>query len=202
MPCPVQTPRFADYLRKLLGFKESRAFDVEDILLPVVSIVDPNQPDLAFHRGERGYAGIGSAAATVGQFSFVALENPTASSFLLVCDEVFAPTTGLPVLGGLLQSTGLGASAGAVKIPLDGRGWFVGSVAPGDIRVGSDVTNPNAAGTAFGYLINWSAVSIGPRDPRVVIPPGWSFVVKTSTVNTAANCGFRWRARPIETGEV
>lgn len=194
MPAAVQTPRYSEFLKRLLGFKESRAFDIEDILLAVVSVLNPAAPEYDFPRGELRACGVATAAAVAAQFSFVALENPIGSGCLLVADG-YDSQGSQPTYFGLAKATGLGVSAGAVKSPNDGRG-FQATNPPliGDIRTGSDVNNPAVAGNGFGFAVI-SGSQAFQRVPPFVIPPGWTLVVKDNTVNTAFSVSITWRIK-------
>lgn len=194
MPAAVQTPRYSEFLKRLLAFKESRAFDIEDILLAMVPVLNPAAPEYDFPRGELRACGVTTAGAVAAQFSFVALENPVDSNCLLITESIDSQGS-QPTYFGLAKSTGLGVSAGAVKSPCDGRG-FKATNPPlvGDVRTGSDVANPAVAGNGFGWAVI-SGSQAFQRAPPFVIPPGWSLVVKDNTVNTAFSVSFSWRIK-------
>lgn len=209
MTIEVYTPRWANLLRKLFVGKGTggQLLQVLDDVLPVVPLVDASEAEQHFIRDESTWSTVGQLAASVGNFTVLAVNNPAGSGRLVVIERV--TTSGATVAGGIAGGWATVAAGNGVPLTNDGR---TGNLPSGfsAAAVGSHTitaSTPAAIGPASSWTHICYATALGlleelvVKDNAVVIPPGVAWSVFTLTVNTGVDFFLSGYSRPLDPGE-
>jgi hypothetical protein len=186
--------RYNKVVSKILGTKgrEPMNLDPAPELQPVIDITQrPEFWSLADEAPAQGWADM---AASPGNNNAAEVVNPQGSGIIMtfyrvvvkgVAGSIFAYITGLGGVGFTPQTTQGWADARMKGQPM-GVVYTRATTIPGN-RIG-------LLGVANG------AALVVPVE--IVIPPGFEFGIVDNNVNEALTCGFYWREKAAETGEL
>lgn len=165
-----------------------------------------SQPEWAYLRKVRLLAYTAGITATVGEYSGLAIVNPTGSGIIAVVDAARIQMSG-QVISYLAFATEAAIAAtyaliGVPGLPRDLR-WGPYTTASGTVMAyqGSDAASwPNQLEGAYPGPAN------GMTEHRCGLPfvltPGWGLILQGGTVNTAIRAGFNWTERRALLGEL
>lgn len=185
--------RFADFVARVTGLRESTALELIPDLMPVLPVVNPEHADLHLARGERPVSFAFDVTSAAAQFPTWWIGNPAASGCLLTLEHmVIAVGNPQEVRWG----AGLGALPGAPT-----------SAAVDDERVRNTATpmlrvTESAAAVIQGRAILFAAgVDSKTFDLQHVIPPGGFFTVQGQLANSRLVGYVQGFDRPVGQGE-
>lgn len=208
MSRPVSAAYLERKIRAITGLSGSNPLpDLE--ALQGLLVLESDRPEWALPGGELLVFGGSGAVAGVGEFSYVALDNPADSGVLIVVEHIraqpdaagqtnpfnlFVDRTTTVLAGQIGSGRGL---ARDFRAALPGTSSLVTGV--GVITAGNDAT-PSA--TMFNTLVAFSGASTTAPgeewDSPIVIPPSWRIVLVGQIVNNRIAAGLAWRERPLE----
>lgn len=199
----VWEQRFAAFVRRLTALRESSSLELLPDLMPVLSVLNPDEAELHLLRGERICWGRDTAIAVAARFSFVELLNPVTNvNLLAVVDELRVSSSQLCRL--VVSPVSYGAAASTSPCFTDGRGlrWSAGS---------SFTTKPTCI-VNFGDAAALGASDIGDdthvaptnftTDPRAVLLPGMCVRVISTVANASVTVSYKWRERAANRDEL
>lgn len=194
--------RWAEFVRRMAGLRESTSLELLPDLMPVLQVVDPSEPELHLYRRERLAQGwYIEVAGGAGVYSYLELCNPAGSGSLVVVDTMELQSAAV-LSWDLFDSVPIG-TVRANKSYTDARA--VASSA------GAITTQPVAelrtGNTAAIATLRVGHTFVAPATPtrydaELVLPPGWRLYVSAQTLNTQVAGRFRWRERPCDPSEL
>jgi hypothetical protein len=179
--------RFAEFVRRAVGWRESSALEVLPDLMPVLPVLDAQDPAVRLTRRERRFAAWTLVGPGVGLFPTVQLPNPAASGCLAVVEEVWCFGGGSEWYADLF--TGIGGGAAVPSRPLDGR-----ITTPAQLALTGQTSG---AGTYSLWRSLYSSAGTVPIiwRPGIVIPPDGRFELQGSLANTLGSAWVMWSER-------
>jgi hypothetical protein len=179
--------RFAEFVRRMVGWRESSALEVLPDLMPVLPVIDATDPAVRLTRRERRFAAHLLIGPGVGQFPTVQLYNPAGSNILVQLEEAWLFGGGAEWYADLFSGAG-GGTVTAGK-PLDSRivtpaqGVLTGQTAPG----GTYTLWRSLMASAGNVPIVWQ--------PGVVLAPDGRLELQGSLANTLGSAWLMWSER-------
>jgi hypothetical protein len=172
-----------------------------ETLTPTVNLWEyPARPDWAFLFGEKLCGIFRTEGATAGEFSAVALLNPTNSGYLGILDKASFDQSGTNLAqlqyASEAQVATLGTSA---KGNVLDRRW-ASTVSFFSVLSGSDASS--GIGSSLEQRRSPGNATIDFNCLPLVLPPGFAAVVVLILVNTGLTVNFVWRERKLLPGEL
>lgn len=189
----IQTGRYNAILGKLLGMKQTPAPLLATDIFPMLAL-EVDRPEWPFLAGVRLCGGYRSDAAVVGQYSHIALRNPTGSGILAVVTSWNAYATSTAYCyAGIRAQAGLDATAAGNA--RDGR-WSTAGAFASKCELG-DYTNAVAAPGAvvMAWPISASGQGLVTNVP-IVLPQGFELMFSLNGNNNSLTASIQWYERP------
>lgn len=187
----VGEQRFADYVRRLFGLRESSALELIPDVMPVAPVMDATDPIAVAARREREAAGYVTAAGTAAQWNHVALLNPAGSGVVVVASARWNGITN-GCQAGLAEE----ATIAALGTAFSTKGWrdsrLLLTTSPvaqlkqgttGGISIGASSLVPQVQVDGLGFV------------ERCILLPGKALVIDSIGVNEAIRVAFTWSER-------
>lgn len=194
---------YAENLRRLLTLagQEGEPAELAPELMGVF-VLESNQPEWAYLRGERLASVFGSLAGVALNRSAISLSNPVNSGVLIIVEEICGIILVVDDAPTIRRDVALG---GALTVPGRPRDLRHGGVATGVVQTNNTLTDAALGGNALG-IPSTTAVSAARTyvlDRRAyVIPPGRSLALVSGGDNEAMTATFVWRERALRKYEL
>lgn len=170
---------------------------------PVHVVTEESEhPEYRYLRLERFAEGVAEQAASVGNFSYVILTNPTGSGALIMVQTIMIANTTAAALQCHVRSGLVGALSGVSNLAGRLRDLRYGpSTARATGQVG--VATPAAHFTGgFGTRVMLQAGSTFPWYGPMILPPGTWCAVSGNVANQVTTASFQWIERAAESAEL
>jgi hypothetical protein len=195
----VWEQRWAEFVRRYMGLRESSALDAAPELLPVLVVNEPGAPESRLARRERSWEG-SHAVAGGATFAGIQLNNAKGASTernLVTIDKL------------VVRCSVVGFVNLTVAYAPDNQA--AGNVEPTDTRAAASVLVPKAKleGATRGAVAAAAAsysLPVANTDYEIpagyVLAPGTQLYIVASAVGTTITANVRWSERDVDPSEL
>lgn len=190
----IQVGRLSQILARLLSMDEGAPSPTLATDIFPCLVLESDRPEWAQLGGVRLCGARRTDAAVAGQYSHVALRNPTDSGVIVVVRSVciHSGSTAYSTLGIRAQATLDATTAGFAR---DSR-WSTAGAFSSKAVVGDYTAAVQQTGAVIWMVASTAST---PNQTRldVVLSPGFELLCTGNAVNVQQSCAFEWYERPI-----